>query len=170
MGENVAFANLPYMFDGEVALVQSNTILKHLGRKFDLLGDPASADIVDLVLDEMTDFDGQSTGRCYRDFESMKPYCEDVLPGKLKDWEKLLGDKPFVTGERVSVADLKLYETLRKLQIIEFQPQIGTKTLAGFKKLQAFIARVEAIPAISAYMNSGNFMARPLNNEHAQFK
>jgi len=170
VGENVIFPNLPYMIDGEVALAQSNTILKHLGRKFGLMGDPASADIVDLVLDQMADFDGESTGRCYRDFASMKAYCEDLLPGKLKDWERLLGDKPFVTGGQISVADLKLYETLRKLQIIEFQPQINTKTLAGFAKLQAFIKRVEALPAMSAYMDGSTFMPRPLNNEHAQFK
>jgi len=170
VSETVIFANLPYMFDAEVALAQSNTILKHIGRKFGLMGDSASADIVDLVLDQMADFDGESTGRCYRDIASMKPYCEDLLPGKLKDWEKLLGEKPFLTGDKVTVAYLKLYETLRKLQIIEFQPQVGTKTMARFSKLVAFIKRVEALPAMSAYMDSSIFMPRPLNNEHAQFK
>merc|ERR1712129_670417 len=100
---------------------------------------PASAGIVDLVLDQMADFDGESTGRCYRDITSMKPYCQDLLPGKLHDWEKLLGDKHFVTGTKVTIADLKLYETLRKLQIIEFQPEVRTKTFSTFSKLLAFM-------------------------------
>jgi len=170
LDQAICFPNLPYMLDGGVALAQSNTILRYIGRKFDLMGDPASAHLVDLVLDQTADFDGESTGRCYRDFLSMKPYCQEELVGKLEHWTRLLGSKPFMTCDRVTVADLKIYETLRKLRLIEQQPAIGTATLQRFPALLAFMDRVEALPAMQAYFKSGSFMERPLNNVHAQFK
>ena len=77
------FPNLPYLLDGEVAISQSNVILRHLGRKYGLMGEPSSLHLVDLVLDEMADFDKQVTSRCYSDPASLKPYCEKQLPGTL---------------------------------------------------------------------------------------
>lgn len=170
VSESVVFANLPYFLDGDVSLAQSNAILRYVGRKFGLMGDPEGAHIFDLVLDQMSDFDAESTGRCYRDFPSMKAYCTELLPAKLKEWGRLLGDKPFMTGSKVSVADLKVYETLRKLRIIEAESSIGTATLAEFPSIMAFIERIEALPAMQNYLQSEQFMARPLNNIHAQFK
>mmetsp|Transcript_61066 Transcript_61066/g.108691 ORF Transcript_61066/g.108691 Transcript_61066/m.108691 type:complete len:248 (-) Transcript_61066:38-781(-) len=170
IGEQVLFPNLPYLIDGDVKISQTNTILKYLGRKFDLMGEAANAHLVDFVLDQTTDFDGAVTGRCYGDFASLKPFCEVQLPVALADWTRLLGDKPFMTGDAVTVADLKIYETLRKLKIIESQEAIGTNTLASFPKVLAFIDRVEALPAMKNYLSSAAFMERPLNNEHAQFK
>merc|ERR1712083_392635 len=128
-------------------------------------GDASVAHLVDFVLDQTTDFDQAVTGRCYRDFASLKPWCENELPVALSCWAKFLGDKQFMTGDKVTVADLKIYETLRKIKVIESQPEIGTGTLAGFSTLVSYIERVEAIPAMAAYLKCDKFMARPLNNE-----
>jgi len=167
----VFFPNLPYLLlpDG-VGLAQSNCILRHLGRVYNLMGPADKLHIADLVLEQMADFDQAITGRCYRDFAGLKQYCASSLPAQLEQFQKLLGDNKFVTGLRVSVADLKLYETLRKLVIIEAQPEIGSSTLAAYPALTAFVERVEALPALKAYMASEGFLARPLNNAHAQFK
>ena len=32
------FPNLPYLIDGDVRIAQSSTILRYIGRQFDLLG------------------------------------------------------------------------------------------------------------------------------------
>lgn len=169
LAEVVHFPNLPYLLDGDVALSQSNTILKHIGRKYDLLGDPSVAHIVDLVLDQTADFDGQSTGLSYsQGLPGLKAYCDGPLRGTLAQWARLLGGKPFMTGDKVTVADLKIYETLRKLRLIE--QQVGTTALAEHPPLLQFIDRVEALPAMKAYLASSQYMARPLNNEHALFK
>lgn len=171
VGQAVIFPNLPYLLDGDAALAQSNSILKHIGRRFGLLGDASAADLVDLVLDQTADFDGQSTGLAYREgLPGLKVYCEQGLPSLLPDWARLLGTKPFMTGDRVTVADLKIYETLRKLKLIEEQPEVGTKALAAFPTLLDFMARVEELPAMKAYLSSPAFMARPLNNAHGLFK
>eukprot|EP00929_Paragymnodinium_shiwhaense_P115496 TRINITY_DN84422_c0_g1_i1.p1 TRINITY_DN84422_c0_g1~~TRINITY_DN84422_c0_g1_i1.p1 ORF type:complete len:246 (-),score=27.64 TRINITY_DN84422_c0_g1_i1:206-943(-) len=165
------FPNLPYFFDGDIALTQSNTILRYIGRKFNLMGEPAKSHIVDLIFDQMSDFDAQSTGLSYREgLPGLKAYCENALPGILSQWTKLLGDKPFMTGDSVTVADLKVYETLRKLQLIESQPEVGTNALSSCAPLMGFIERVEALPALQAYKASDRYMDRPLNNEHAKFK
>eukprot|EP01052_Picozoa_sp_SAG31_P019441 SAG31_NODE_1416_length_8441_cov_11.436706_5_plen_257_part_00 len=69
----VNFANLPYMIDGELRLVQSNAILRHLGRKFNLMG--ASAEehaMLDVLLDQGADFDNEFTGLCYRGWTEEK--------------------------------------------------------------------------------------------------
>ena len=170
------FPNLPYLLDGEIAISQSNVILRYLGRKYGLMGEPASLHLVDLVLDEMADFDKQVTARCYSDKASLKPYCEKQLPSTLQKWARMLGDKSFLTGmagpssDLLTVADLKFYETIRKIKIIEQELLDGTGALAGVPSLLAFCDRVEAVPALKAYIASDAFLARPLNNAHAQFK
>lgn len=168
IAESVIFANLPYLFDGETALVQSNAILKYIGRRFNLMGDPAMTHTVDLALDQMADFDGESTRLSYMNADGLRPYCEEQLPAKLADWARLLGEKPFLTGDSISVADLKLYETLRKLRIIE--ASFGCSSVAACVPLMAFVERVEGLEAMQRYMKSEAFMERPLNNAHAQFK
>lgn len=171
VGQVAAFPNLPYLLDGDVALVQSNTILRYIGRKYDLLGEPGKTHLVDLVLDQAADFDGASTGLSYRGSpEDLKAYCQQALPAQLVQWSKFLGDKPFMTGEKVTVGDLKVYETLRKLKLIEELPEVGTKTLASFPNLVAFLARIEALPQLKSYFASEQYMSRPLNNPHANFR
>ena len=169
VGEACPFPNLPYLLDeGGVALPQSNAILRYIGRKYGLMGDDPLA--VDLVLDQTSDFDAESTRRSYGGgLPALKEYCEKDLGARLAEWAKYLGEKPFMTGDTCTVADIKLYETLRKIRIIE--TEVGTTSvLAGQPKLCAFLARVEAIPAIAAYMASDQHLERPLNNPHAQFR
>jgi glutathione S-transferase len=164
VNESVPFANLPYFMEpGGVALVQSSAILRHVARKYMGAGDLSAS--FDVALDQAVDFDGALTGRCYRDAASLKPYCEELAP-TLAEWSRLLGDKPFLCGEAPSVVDFKLYETLRKLLIIE--EEVGAATLGPCAPLRAYMARVEEL--LRAYRGGGGFIGRPLNNPHAGFK
>lgn len=63
---------LPYLIDGEVKLVQSGAIMRHIARKHDLLGQtPEEQDRVDLVDAEINDLRATFTGMCYNpDFVS----------------------------------------------------------------------------------------------------
>ena len=48
--------NLPFLVDGDTKLVQSNTILRHIGRKYNLMGDGSAAQdsAIDLLLDQIS--------------------------------------------------------------------------------------------------------------------
>lgn len=163
--DSLLFPNLPYFLDSEVKLTQSNAILRYLGRKYGLLGD--AEHLCDQALEQATDLDNSLTGPCYRDFASLAKVFADVLPGKLAKWVECLGKKKFMTGETVTIADCKVYETFRKIKLIaEHQ---GSAPVLD-EALLAFMARFEAIPAIAAYQASPNYLARPLNNPHAQFR
>eukprot|EP01068_Selenidium_serpulae_P016384 Selendium_serpulae@DN6291_c0_g1_i2.p2 len=60
-------ANLPYMYDGELFLVQSNAILRHLGRKNGLLGGtPEDQARLDMVADEVMDLRNPFVDLVYR--------------------------------------------------------------------------------------------------------
>lgn len=160
------FPNLPYLLEKDCKLSQSNAILTHLGRKFGLIG--PNPDVVDLVLAQTTDFDHILTGACYRDFPAVKQYIETKLASALGEWRLVLSDKQFMTGEAITVADLKIYETLRKVKI--FEAHFETAKFLAFPTLQGFLDRIESHPPIAAYLNSAAYMARPLNNPHAQFR
>ena len=147
-------------------LAQSNAVLRSLGRKHGLYGAAGAEHVVDVVLDQATDLDNAITGPCYRDFAALKPFFLDVLPEKLDAWAARLGGGPYVTGASLSIGDLKIYETLRKLALIE-QAQ-GTAVLARYASLAAFVARVDV--DLGTYRASPAFLERPLNNPHAQFR
>eukprot|EP00041_Stephanoeca_diplocostata_P012521 m.209617 g.209617 ORF g.209617 m.209617 type:complete len:163 (+) comp18990_c0_seq3:276-764(+) len=97
-------------------------------------------------------------------------YCLNRLPRQLERWSVMLGDKPFMTGNDVTVADLKVYDTFRKLKIYCADPQIASNPFQAHPTLQAFISRVEELPQMKTYMESDAYIARPLNNPHANFK
>lgn len=168
VGQSVVFPNLPYILDGGVGLSQSNTCLRYVGRKYDLMGPPGCEHLIDFVLDQMADFDGAITSRCYRDVAALKGWCFDELPWHLREWEKLIGGSDFVGGSTCTIADVKLYETLRKIMRIEADARVRTATLQKHPVMLAYISRFEAQPRIQAYMASSAYLASPMNNPHAK--
>ena len=96
--------NLPFLIDGDTKLVQSNTILRHIGRKYNLMGDGSAAQdsAIDLLLDQMGDFDDTFTMMCYGSYSDggKESYVAEKLPTLLAQLAEVLGDKPFmVCGE-----------------------------------------------------------------------
>jgi glutathione S-transferase len=159
------FPNLPYYMSGDVKITQSNTILRYVGRKYNLLGESDVEQIrVDMMLNEIADFRSGFTRLCYGPtFKKMRePYIE-MCKGKLKQFEDFLGDRQFFAGDKLTVADFPVYEILDHHRILE--PTI----LNDYPKLTAFMDRFEALPKIKAYMESSKFMKFPLNNKMASF-
>jgi len=160
------FPNLPYFMDATRKLPQSNAILSYIGRAHGLIG--PEPDLVDLVLQQTSDLDDTITGACYRNFAGLATFLDRGLAPALEEWKLLLADKPFTTGPVLTVADLKIYETFRKIKIIEAEH--GTQVFARFPELEAFLDRVRAHPNLVAYRASPAHIERPLNNPHAQFR
>lgn len=165
-----AFPNLPYLFDGDVALTQTNAIIKYIGRKHGLNGNASQEHMVDMILDQVTDHDNLFTGTCYgKGLPGLKEVMEHISP-LLGRWASLLGEKSFMTGDTVTVADCRVYELLRKIKLVEAEPEVGTHALDSFPTLLRYIERFENLPQMKAYMASAQYLPRPLNNEHAQYK
>lgn len=163
----LAFPNLPYLLDGEVAITQSHAILRHIGRKHGLCGgDAATQATVDMVVDEMADLDSSLTRLCYRTFspEALREWEESRLRPSLAALERFLGDGPFVAGAAVTIADFKAWDEVDKARIV------SPGCLDAHPRLLAYHARFRALPRIAAFLGSPGYAERPLNNPHARFR
>lgn len=90
------FPNLPYWIEGDLKLVQSAAILRHVARKAKLIGDTLEEQaVVDMLEQQAIDFRVGLTKRCYSDdFENLRgPYLAE-LDGLIKDWSNYLGRCP----------------------------------------------------------------------------
>ncbi|XP_071181481.1 glutathione S-transferase Mu 4-like [Mytilus edulis] len=160
------FPNLPYYIDGDIKITQSNSILRYIAKKHDLLG-KTTQEIVDcdVMLENAMDFRNGTVRLAYNgDYEKLKEdYFKNLQP-MLAKFEEFLADKNFFTGANVTVCDFPMYELLDQHKIMK--PGI----LDSYPKLSAFVARFEELPAIKKYMSSDKFMKRPINNKSAAFK
>ena len=172
------FPNLPYFLDGDIALTQSNAILRHIGRtRAKLQVDVSAATLaqIDQALEQASDLDDVLTGACYRGGASaVTAAFESRLPSALAELDRVLalngGAGPFVLGSVVSIADFKIFELLRKCRIAASEVGLAEDPLAGLGALSGHVAAVAALPAVAAYIASPEYSSRPLNNPHAQLK
>jgi glutathione S-transferase len=173
MHVDMPFPNLPYFMDDKVSyLPQSDTILRYIGRTYKLMGDQGQEHRVDLALDELKDLESGFTSRAYPSGrEAVVSWFEEIIvPTKLPQWKAFLGTKKYLTGDCISVADLKLYTFICKLEQIQkdLKPNAGEEWLPA--NLQAWKKRIEDRPEIKAYLESPNYQVRPMNNPHAKYK
>lgn len=85
-------------------LLSIGAAVRHSGRKFNLMGDGSAAQdsTIDLLLDQMADFDDTFTGMCYGSYNDggKESYVAEKLPTLLAQLAEVLGDKPYmVCGE-----------------------------------------------------------------------
>jgi glutathione S-transferase len=163
------FPNLPYMLDTNgVNLSQTDTILKYLARKFDLMGVPGKEYVVDLALDELKDLEGAMTRCAYtKGADAVAAWFEKSGPKIVQTFTGLLQTHDFLTGDRVSVADFKLYSFLSKLRIVQNEL---SQVIVLNEALNNFMKRIEELPSIKAYMASPNYQQRPINNPEAKWR
>lgn len=162
------FPNLPYYFDDKVKISQSNAILRYLGRKYKLDGATDEEKIrIDLLLEEIADFRGAWIRLCYFDTDNFDVnkvgYMKNVVE-RLGGYEKYLGDNAFFAGDKLTMVDFPMYEVIDQHR--EFEP----KLLDKFPKLNAYMSRFEALPALKTFLASDRFYKRPIYNKMAGFK
>ncbi|GKY96760.1 hypothetical protein MPSEU_000635400 [Mayamaea pseudoterrestris] len=163
----MAMPNLPYyMEDGVEPYSQSDTILRYLGRKYNLMGAPGKEHITDMCIDELKDYESQYAGLVYGHGPgALKVWLDETIPSVLEKWSRLLGNNMFLTGDEVSVADIKLYWFLRRLDILR---EKSFATVDTTKAWAAYMTKVESLPKLKEYLASSDFMPEPLNNPHAK--
>jgi glutathione S-transferase len=163
------FPNLPYFLDGDgVALTQTNTILRHVARKWKMVS--AQEHMTDLACDQLTDFESQMIGLVYGKGPSfvLNWYKTDV-PGVLVKFSDMLSGTPFLTGDEPGIDDFKFYSFLHKMRLI--QEDLGSPETKGIitDDLVAFMTRIEDLPNVKEYMAGPDHQSKPLNNTMAKW-
>jgi len=174
---DMPFPNLPYLIDtrgsSPVRLSQSNAILRYLARCFDFYGDSESDRIeIDVLQDEAYDFRNEIIDTAYTPGENYATVFEHfatvTLPHYLDSFESYLAardnNKCFV-GNRLSLVDFVFYELFWQMTLMV----PGSIAKSNRPTLFAFIKAFEKTPGIASYLQSENYIARPINSPWASF-
>lgn len=113
---NTPFGSVPVLHvEGKGDLAQSNAILCYIGRSHGLHPtDPWEAARHEMILGAVEDLrERVGATMLIKDPDQKRRAREELAAGPIPSWaaaiERQLGDGPFIAGERVHVADLKLY-------------------------------------------------------------
>ena len=172
------FPNLPYLIDtsgpNELRLTQSNAILRHLGRRFDLYGDCESdRAAIDVLQDEAYDFRNRIIETTYVEAteypDTLAEFIATAIPRYVDRFEQYLkstGTNWHFVGERISLVDFSLYELIWQTSVMV----PGSITDNNRPSLFAFIESFANIPQIADYMLQSSYIERPINSVWTAFK
>jgi glutathione S-transferase len=170
MYETMPFPNLPYFMDDSVNIAQTNTILHHIARKYDLMGVQGQEHMTDYICDHISDLETQLMKFAYGvSAQAVLDWYKTSVPGFLRSFSPVLKDKQFLTGDVPSIADFKLYVFLYKLTAI--QVDLGNPETAGIltEDLKEYMGRIEELPNMKEHMASAEYQKRPINNTMAHW-
>lgn len=148
------FGGLPVLtVEGKGSVAQSNAILRYVGSEHGLHPkDPWEAARHEAVMGAVEDM-RVKMGPIARikDEAEKKRAREEAAGGYLQDWggsvERQIGEGPFVAGDRISVADLKLFVALSPFfkGVIDHVP---SDVFKAFPKLTRLFHAVETHPRV----------------------
>ncbi|MCP6646006.1 glutathione S-transferase family protein, partial [Klebsiella pneumoniae] len=92
-----------------------------------------------------------------------KPEFLQGLPEKMKLYSEFLGKRPWFAGSKITFVDFLVYDVLDHHRMFE------SKCLDAFPNLKDFMARIEGLKRISAYMKSNRFLKSPLYLKRAKW-
>lgn len=162
------FGQTPCLRDGDLQLVQSNAILRHLGRKFDQYGEGLEQQAkIDMINDGVEDLRMKYVMMIYKNYEEGKePYIAE-LKTHLLPFEKLLSENDaaksgFCVGRKNSFLDYNLFDILDNQLVLSPSCLDEFPTLSGFYKLML------AKPNIAKYRETEGFKTRAINGNGKQ--
>jgi len=161
------FPNLPYLFDGEIKITQSNAILRYLGNKFNLLGEDSKVQAYsEMCLEEVMDMRNALVRTVYNPkYEQLVDDYFVQVDERFQKFETFLGQKNWLAGgKNPTICDFHFYEMVDQHMLMR------EGCLSKYSNIVAYHARFEEIPQIKAFIESDKYMKRPCNNKHAQWK
>lgn len=146
-GLHMDFPNLPYFFDGDMKISETQAIYDYIASQYGpaLCGESAKDRAVVRQLGGILhDIKWWLAGVCYSpDFhEKKESTLTDVKP-ELQKIAKFLGEKHFLTGEQITWPDFIFFETLEMLNALH-PGYVGEND----PKLEAYRARIAALPQL----------------------
>jgi glutathione S-transferase len=153
------FGQTPCLYDGNLQVVQSGAILRHLARKHGLYG---SSDLdktmIDMIDDGQKDLRTKCIRMTYQDYEKgLEPFVKN-LPNELNNFEKLLvknaDGKTFFVGSSPSFVDYTL------LDLLEMLTSLAPDCLNECPALKGFMHRMAERPGIMKYRESHEVIDR----------
>ncbi|XP_072045583.1 glutathione S-transferase P 1-like [Amphiura filiformis] len=154
------FHQMPVFYDGDFMLVQSNTILRYLGRKHGLYGStPQEAGYIDMVNDGVEDLYVAVCNLVYNKWENGKEdYCNKTIPlwmGFYENCLKKVNDgKSFIASEAISFADYNMF------QVVDAHLKLLPTALDNFKVLRAWYDRIANRPGVAEFIKSAENQRR----------
>lgn len=142
--------------DGRV-LAQSTAILNFIGRSHGMQPtDPWTAARHDAVMQSVEDLRQKVPGGRDTPDEEKKTQREAFAQGWLSQWANTLSDQiagPFLEGDTLNVADIKLYVILRAYLTGGYD-HIPAATFDAWPKIGALYAAVDAHPGVRKHLSS----------------
>lgn len=152
------FGALPVLTVDGRALWGSNAILRYIGLEHGLL--PSDAWEVarhDALMDAVEDLRARFTTTSSKDADEKKANREAFAQGYLRDWCRCVEAQiqgPFIGGEALSVADLKVFIGLN-FYLNGAADHVGPEAFEGFEKLMAHHRAVAADPGVQSWYARG---------------
>jgi len=149
------FGQLPTFREGDVELVQSHAILRHLARIHHLDGEGEAQRVrCDVAFEALRDTDERVGSLIWRpdSEQARKSFAEDELPGRLDALTRFFALNPsgptFWAGASLTFADVFAFACLDDLEGL----LVGS--LSAHEELAAFQERFARRPRIAAYLES----------------
>jgi len=160
------FPNLPYLFDGDVRITQSTTILRYLAEKYHLDGKTPEEKLkVSLVEQQIIDLRWMLIRSCVFEEDLVKARVEfsKTAPVQLKLIEKFLGDRKFLVGDSLTYVDFLFSETY------DFFRYFVPNVCKDFPTLKAHQGRILGLPELQGYLTSPTYVRWPVFGPIAKF-
>ncbi|XP_065829015.1 glutathione S-transferase Mu 4-like [Oscarella lobularis] len=160
--------NLPYLIDGDIKIVQSNAVLRYIGRKHKMDGDTEVEKVwVDIFTNQVTDLHNGFFRLAFTkpdEFEAKKEdYLKNSLPSALQGFSNHLDSHKWLAGDKITFPDFHFAEMLDELTIL------SSTCLDEFPTLKAYKNQFDELPQIKAYRASDRYIDRPLHHHMATF-
>jgi glutathione S-transferase len=150
---NTPFGSLPILeLDGKPTVSQSNAILTHIGRRYGLLPDDEwEATRLQSLMDATEEL-RHTVSKTFgiKNADELRQRRTELAAGPIRTWganmeKQVVG--PFAGGERISVADIKLFVVMGWFRkgVLDHVP---SDVLSGFPKLQTLFEKVKGHPRV----------------------
>ncbi|XP_040203683.1 uncharacterized protein LOC120935696 [Rana temporaria] len=160
---DLMFQQVPMLEIDGIKLISTKAIQNYIVRKYNLYGkDLKEKAFIDMYVDGISDLSTLMLSMPFQKEEEKQKQRDLIKQRALNRYfpvfEKALANKKYLVGDELSFADVGLVEAI--LAVEEVHPNI----LQDFSNLQAFKARMIAIPTIKKFLEPGS-QKKPIADE-----